>query len=121
MARTVTRTIGIELPQERLANFCRKWQIAELSLFGSVLREDFRPDSDVDVLVSFDPSSSWRLFDQVSMQEELSQLLGRKVDLVSRRAIEASSNWIRRQAILDCLEIVYVGMAELGFGPSIAD
>ena len=121
MARTVTRTIGIELPQERLANFCRRWQIAELSLFGSVLREDFRPDSDVDVLVSFDPSSSWRLFDQVSMQEELSQLLGRKVDLVSRRAIEASSNWIRRQAILDCLEIVYVGMAELGFGPSIAD
>ena len=104
----LTRSISIVLPRKRLADFCRKWKITELALFGSVLRDDFRPDSDVDVLVSFDPSAMWGLFDQVSMQEELSQLLGRKVDLVSRRAIEASSNWIRRQAILGSLEVVYV-------------
>ncbi|MFN0120000.1 MAG: nucleotidyltransferase family protein, partial [Blastocatellia bacterium] len=73
----------------------------------SVLRVDFRPDSDVDVLVSFAPEAAWGLLDQVRMQMELEQALGRKVDLVSRRAIENSANWIRRQEILRTAQLVY--------------
>jgi predicted nucleotidyltransferase len=98
----------ISLDQEKIAEFCRRWKISEFALFGSVLRDDFRPDSDVDVLVTFAPDADWSLFDHVEMQEELSGLLGRKVDLVSRRAIERSENWIRRQAILNTAEPIYV-------------
>ena len=87
--------------------FCRKWKIAELALFGSVLRDDFRPDSDVDVLVSFAPDADWSLLDHLAMEEELAGILGRKVDLVSRRAVERSANRIRRQAILGSAEVVY--------------
>jgi hypothetical protein len=87
--------------------FCRKWKIAELALFGSVLRDDFRPDSDVDVLVSFAPDADWSLLDHMAMEEELAGILGRKVDLVSRRAVERSANRIRRQAILNSAEVVY--------------
>jgi uncharacterized protein len=102
-----TSTVRIALPEKELTAFCRRWRIAELALFGSVLREDFRPDSDVDVLVSFDASAQWGLLDHVAMQDGLTELLGRTVDLVSRRAIEASDNWIRRKAILDSAETVY--------------
>ncbi len=79
-----------------------------MALFGSVLREDFRSDSDVDVLATFAPDARWSLFDRVDMEEELSALVGRKVDLVSRRAIEQSANWIRRKAILETAEPYYV-------------
>jgi predicted nucleotidyltransferase len=96
------------IDDERIAEFCRRWQIAELALFGSVLRDDFRPDSDVDVLVTFAPTADWSLFDHIAMEEELSNLLGRKVDLVSRRAVERSTNWIRREAILTTAEPLYV-------------
>ena len=101
-------TVQIDLPRDRIAAFCRKWSITELALFGSVLREDFRPQSDVDVLVSFAPGASWGLLEHAAMQEELSEVLGRKVDLVSRRAIEASTNRIRREAILASTQAVYV-------------
>lgn len=101
-------TVRIELPQDRIAAFCRKWSISELALFGSVLRQDFHPQSDVDVLVSFDRSACWGLLEHAAMQDELSEILARKVDLVSRRAIEASSNRVRREAILASLEPVYV-------------
>ena len=100
-------SVRIELPADQIAVFCRRWGIVELSLFGSVLRDDFRDESDVDVLVSFAPSAERSLLDHVAMQDELSELLGRKVDLVSRRAIEASSNRIRREAILASLEPIY--------------
>lgn len=98
----------IPLSKEQIAEFCRRWGVTEFAFFGSVLRGDFGPDSDVDVLVSFAPDTGWSLFDHVEMQEELSALLGRKVDLVSRRAIENSENWIRRQAILGSAETYYV-------------
>lgn len=98
----------IELPKEKIEEFCRKWKIAELGLFGSVLREDFYPDSDVDVLVSFDPNARWSLLDLVEMQNELEGILGRRVDLVERSAIERSENYIRRRHILNSLEPVYV-------------
>lgn len=73
-------------------------------MFGSALREDFRPDSDLDLLVRFTPGADWSLLDHVAMEEELSGIVGRKVDLVSRRAIERSSNWICRKAILESAE-----------------
>ncbi len=97
------------IPIERgiVEAFCRKWKISELALFGSVLRDDFRPDSDVDVLVSFAQEADWSLLDHMAMEEELAGILGRKVDLVSRRAIERSANRIRRQAILGSAEVVY--------------
>ena len=100
-------TVKISIKREEIAAFCQRWRIAELAFFGSVLRDDFRPDSDVDVLVTFAPGAEWSLFDHIAMEAELSTLLGRKVDLVSRRAIERSSNWIRRKAILETAEPFY--------------
>jgi len=98
----------ISLNQAQIAEFCQRWKITEFALFGSVLREDFGPNSDVDILVTFAPDADWSLFDHIEMQEELSGLLGRRVDLVSRRAIERSENWIRRRAILNSAESIYV-------------
>ena len=93
-------TPQIQVDSEQVADFCRRWKIAEMSLFGSVLREDFGPQSDVDVLVRFAEGADWSLLDHVAMQEELAGILGRKVDLVSLRGLERSRNWIRRRAIL---------------------
>lgn len=93
---------------DAIAAFCRKWQIVELAMFGSALRDDFRPDSDVDFLVTFSADSEWSLFDRVTMSDELADIIGRRVDLVSRKALERSQNWLRKQAILSSLEPLYV-------------
>lgn len=98
----------IEIEKERIADFCRKWKIRELSFFGSVLRDDFGPESDVDVLASYMEEAQWSLLDHYYMQEELAEIFGRKVDLLTRRAVEQSRNWIRRKAILEGAETVYV-------------
>jgi uncharacterized protein len=98
----------IPLPDLAIEDFCRRWRISELALFGSVLRDDFRPDSDVDVLVTFAPGAHWSLFDMVRMQKELEAVLGREVDLVERKAVEQSENYIRRKKILESLVPVYV-------------
>ncbi len=90
----------LPLDRAKIAAFCQKWKISELSLFGSVLREDFRPDSDVDFLATFAPDAEWSLWDRTDMDEELENIVGRKVDLVNRRVIENSPNWIRRREIL---------------------
>ena len=100
-------TLKIAIECEKIAAFGQRWQITELAFFGSVLRDDFRSDSDVDVLVTFAPGVEWGLFDHMTMEEELSVILGRKVDLISRRAIERSSNSIRRKAILETAEPFY--------------
>ena len=97
----------IDIPMEQVAAFCHKWKIKEFSLFGSVLRDDFRPDSDVDVLVTFGPDSKVSLFDLGDIEDELTDILGRKADLTMRRGIERSSNWIRRKAILSSAEVIY--------------
>lgn len=97
----------IAIPEEALRDFCRRWKIVEFALFGSVLREDFGPDSDVDVLVRFAPNAGHGLFDLVTMQDELSEIVGRPVDLVTRPAIEASRNPLRRKLILDGAEVIY--------------
>lgn len=99
--------IRMLLHGSEIADFCRRWRIAELAVFGSALREDFRPESDVDLLATFEADVAWSLIDHVRMEEELSALLGRDVDLVSRRAIERSQNWIRRRAILESARSVY--------------
>jgi predicted nucleotidyltransferase len=97
----------IPIDHGRIAEFCRRWNITEFSLFGSVLRDDFRPDSDVDVLVNFHPDAHWTLLDLAEMREELEGILDRKVDLLTRRGVEQSRNPLRRQAILSTAEVVY--------------
>jgi predicted nucleotidyltransferase len=97
----------LKIPQVQIADFCRRWQITEFAIFGSALRDDFRPDSDIDVLVTFAPEAAWTLLDHVTMQDELETIFGRKVDLLSRRGVERSRNYLRRQAILDSAEVVY--------------
>jgi predicted nucleotidyltransferase len=87
-------------PSKDVEEFCRRWKIVEMSLFGSALRADFRPDSDIDLLVRFAPDARWSLFDHARMERELIALLGREVDLLSRSAVERSPNWIRREEIL---------------------
>ena len=104
----LTATSAVSIPKDRLVDFCRRWKVAELSLFGSALREDFRPDSDVDLLVSFAPGVTWGFDDLLTMKEELQTLFGRAVDLVERRLVEASENYIRRKHILSHLEPLYV-------------
>ncbi|HAA29362.1 MAG TPA: DNA polymerase subunit beta [Cyanobacteria bacterium UBA8553] len=91
-----------------IAQFCEHWQIREFYVFGSVLREDFRPDSDIDVMVSFEVDAPWGLLELVRMKRQLETLLGRKVDLLTKKAIEQSHNWIRRQEILDTAQLIYV-------------
>jgi len=99
--------VQIDLPREKIAEFCEKWQIRKFAFFGSVLRDDFRPDSDIDVLMTFEESARHTLFDLVHIQDELKQIFGRDVDVVSRRGIEASRNHIRRDAILNSAEVIY--------------
>ena len=98
----------IDIPRDKLEAFCQMHGIRRLSLFGSALREDFRPDSDVDVLVSFADDARYSLFDLAAMEEELGAILGRQVDLVEREAIEQSENYIRHRHILQNEEPVYV-------------
>ena len=88
---------NIEISQQKIADFCRKWKVTELALFGSVLNRDFRPDSDIDVLVSFSENAQWSLFDLVHMQDELKEIFGREVDLVEKAALR---NPFRRYSIL---------------------
>jgi predicted nucleotidyltransferase len=103
----MNRRIQIDVPRSQVAAFCRKWKIAELALFGSVLRDDFRPDSDVDVLVTFSSDSDWEIDDLLDMKEELEALFRRPVDLVEKRLVEESRNYIRRKHILSHMETLY--------------
>ena len=96
------------IDNQNIIEFCQHWKITELALFGSVLREDFCPESsDIDVLVSFAPDARWTLFDLVEMEQELQSIFQRRVDLVSRRGIERSRNNLRRQAILNSAQVLY--------------
>ena len=94
----------VDIPRGRIAEFCRKWKVAEFSLFGSILRDDFGPDSDVDVLVSFDPAATWDLFDLVTMRDELMAVFGRSVDLVEKEGLR---NPFRQRRILSTREVIY--------------
>jgi predicted nucleotidyltransferase len=96
--------IRIPIPVERVRAFCRKWRIADLSVFGSALRDDFRPDSDVDLLVTFAPDAQWSLYDWVDMIAELREIFGREVDLLSSQSLR---NPFRRHEILETCESLY--------------
>ena len=89
-----------------IADFCSRWKISEMALFGSVLRDGFRSDSDIDVLIVFEPGGVPGL-QYVSMASELSQLFGRPVDVLTRTTVERSSNFIRRKEILESAEVIY--------------
>lgn len=98
----------LDVSQAAIVDYCQRWKITKMELFGSVLRADFRPDSDVDVLVTFASDAHWTLFDLVDMQDELTKIMGRKVDIVERHAVEHSRNYIRRKAILGTALVIYV-------------
>lgn len=94
----------MEIPRDKIDSFCKQWKVKELSLFGSALRDDFRPDSDVDVLVSFFADARWSLFDLVNMADELRDVFGRPVDLVEKEALR---NPFRRHSILSTRKVIY--------------
>jgi hypothetical protein len=98
--------VHVQIPVERIRDFCRKWKVKELSLFGSVLHDGFRRDSDVDVLVEFSDDAPWDLWDLAAMQTELAAIFGRDVDLVEKQGLR---NPFRRRSILNAREIVYAG------------
>lgn len=103
------RATAIDLPRVVIEGFCRRWQIAGLALFGPIPRDDFGPGSDIDTLVSFSPGSTWSLMDRMSMKDELQELLGREIDLESRRGIVVRSrNRMRRDDILGTAGAFYV-------------
>lgn len=95
------------LPYGQLVDFCEQWQIVELSIFGSILRDDFNAESDIDFLVTFARDSHRSLLDLIKMEQQLKDLLNRKVDLVTKSSIEQSHNWIRRQDILTAAQVIY--------------
>ena len=99
--------VTIKIPKVKIAEFCKRWNVSEFAIFGSALRGDFRPDSDVDVLVSFEPQAHITLFDMVHMQDELKAIFGREVDLVSKRGVENSRNYLRRKMILESAEVIH--------------
>jgi predicted nucleotidyltransferase len=94
-------------PYKRIAAFCKRWKVVEFAVFGSALREDFSVQSDIDALVSFGAHSDWGLFDHIQMSQELEELFGRKVDLVTRRALEQSRNALLRSEILGTAKVLY--------------
>jgi hypothetical protein len=96
----------INIEKKRISEFCRKWKIIELSLFGSVLNENFRPKSDVDVLISLAADAPWSLYEWVDMMEELEEIFGRRVDLVEKAGLR---NPYRRREILKNRRVIYAG------------
>lgn len=89
-----------------MAEFCRRHHIRRMALFGSVLRDDFTSESDVDVLVEFEPGRTVG-FGFIDMQDELSKIFGHSVDMYTFKSVERSRNWLLRKDILDSAEALY--------------
>jgi predicted nucleotidyltransferase len=100
----------INLPMEQIKGFCQKWQVTELALFGSVLREDFRSDSDIDILITFFPTAKRGLTETLQMRDELQAIFNRKVDLIVKAALKRSDNWLRCKNILESAQIIYASL-----------
>lgn len=94
----------LKVTESAIADFCHRWKIVEFALFGSVLREDFRPDSDIDILIQFAPKPGWDLFHLMDMKRELKTLFGREVDLLEKRQLQ---NPFRRAEILRTHQVIY--------------
>ena len=99
--------VKLKIPRSEISSFCERWNIAEFSIFGSAVGTDFRPDSDVDVLVAFNPNSRISLFEMAQMQDELEVIFGRKVDLISKKGLGNSRNYLRRKAILESAQVIH--------------
>ena len=99
--------LKMPLPMQQIAAFCRRWSIARLEVFGSILREDFQADSDVDLIATYAPEAHWSLLDRVRMKLELESLLGCNVDLLNRRALEKAGNRQRAAEILAGAQPLY--------------
>ncbi len=97
----------IKSSMNQIEDFCHRWNIKEFALFGSVLRDNFCADSDIDVMVEFHQNSHYSLFDLVEMEDELKAIFNRDVDLVTRKGITSSRNYLRRENILNSAEIIY--------------
>ncbi len=102
------------LPVSQLSGFCARWQISTLEIYGSGSRGDLRPDSDLDFLVTFQTGADWSLFDHVRMKRELESLTGRRIDLMTRRALERSHNRLLREEILSSARVIF-SEAEPGY------
>lgn len=100
-------TTNVNLPMDVIADFCKRRHIKQLELFGSALRDDFGPESDLDFLYVLEFRGAWSLLDHVDAEEELAILLGREVDLVSRRAVESDDNPWRRKEILGTTRVIH--------------
>lgn len=97
----------IPIDKDKIETFCKKWKIVEFSFFGSVLRDDFGPDSDVDVIVKFVENPGWSLLDLVRMEKDLETIFGRKVDLLTKPSVEEMTNPFRRKSILSSYQTIY--------------
>lgn len=106
MEKSIQET-SLPLSASKLAGFCSRWQISALELYGSGSRGELEPDSDLDFLVTFRSGADWSLFDHVRMKRELESLTGRHVDLMTRRALERSHNWLLREEILGSARVVF--------------
>jgi len=99
---------NLDLPMHKIQELCQRLQISELALFGSILRDDFSPDSDIDILITFAPNARKGLLTLAHIKHELEDLLGRNVDILTKKSIEQSHNSIRRNAILESAQVIYV-------------
>ena len=100
----MTRKQQLQLPVAGIIDFCRRWKIKEFSVFGSILRDDFRADSDVDVLLSFLEDAAWGLFELVDMKDELKTIFGRDVDILEKEGLR---NPFRKREILHSRKVLY--------------
>jgi len=101
----IQERLGLSLIE--ISTFCQRWEIVEMALFGSVLREDFQADSDIDILIKFAPTARQGLLTLAKIQHELETRFGRSVDIVIKQSIETSENWIRRPEILQTAQVIY--------------
>ncbi len=99
--------LNLGVKEEQIADFCQRWKIHRLAVFGSALKGQLPADSDIDLLVTFKPEAEWSMFDHYRMEEELTKLFGREVDLVSIKAAEESTNPISRREILESARQIY--------------
>lgn len=98
---------NIDIPLEEIRDFCTRWQVIEVALFGSVLRDDFRLDSDIDIMVKFDINAHPTFVSLEEMETELKTIFNREVDLITRQGIENSRNYLRRKEILSSAQVIY--------------
>ncbi len=103
---------NLTIDREKVADFCRRWKIRELAIFGSALREDFTPASDVDVVVDFLPEAEWSLLDHIRMEEELAGILGRQVEIITKRALEQSRNRLFRREVERTARVLFFEVGE---------